>query len=128
MKLSASILSSNFGRLAEEVQAVERAGADWIHVDIMDGHFVPNLTIGPKAVEAVRSATELPLDVHLMIEQPERYLEDFARAGADRLGVHEDTIGGLVAAGVDVFVAGSAIFGGGDYAANIQRLRAHMNQ
>lgn len=216
MKLSASILSSNFGRLAEEVNAVEQAGADWIHVDVMDGHFVPNLTIGPAAVKAIRSATELPLDVHLMIEQPERYLEEFARAGADRLGVHveaaphlhrivqqiqelgvqatvslnpatplamienilgdvdmvlvmtvnpgfggqgfihtmlpkvrrcremidavarpvllevdggvhEDTIGGLAAAGVDVFVAGSAIFGGGDYADNIRRLKAHMS-
>ncbi|MEJ2727115.1 MAG: ribulose-phosphate 3-epimerase [Deltaproteobacteria bacterium] len=216
MKLSASILSANFGRLTEEVKAVEQAGTDWIHVDVMDGHFVPNMTIGPRAVEAIRSATDLPLDVHLMIERPERYMEDFAQAGADWLGVHveaavhlhrliqqikdlgvnatvclnpatplaaienvlgdvdmvlvmtvnpgfggqrfihsllpkvrrcremidneqhpvllqvdggvhENTIDDLVAGGVDIFVAGSAIFGGGEYAANIRSLKAHMN-
>ena len=70
-KLAASILSSDFGRLADEVKAVERAGADWIHVDVMDGHFVPNITIGPDVVRAIRKATSLPLDVHLMIEKPE---------------------------------------------------------
>ena len=78
MKLSASILSANFSRLTEEVKAVERAGTDWIHIDVMDGHFVPNMTIGPRAVEAIRSAIDLPLDVHLMIEGPQRYLDDFA--------------------------------------------------
>jgi ribulose-phosphate 3-epimerase len=83
-----SILSADFGRLAEEVAAVERAGADRIHVDVMDGRYVPNLTIGPVVVEAVRRATALPLDVHLMIVEPERYLEDFARAGAHTLTVH----------------------------------------
>lgn len=86
-----SILSADFGRLAEEVRAAERAGADWIHVDVMDGRFVPNITIGPLVVKAIRAATELPLDVHLMIVEPEKYLEDFARAGADALTVHVET-------------------------------------
>ena len=86
--LSASILSADFGRLQEEVQAVQAAGADWIHVDVMDGHFVPNITIGPDVVRAIRRATTLPLDVHLMIEQPELYIKDFVDAGADWLGVH----------------------------------------
>jgi ribulose-phosphate 3-epimerase len=89
--LAPSILSADFGRLAEDVQACEAAGADWIHVDVMDGHFVPNITMGPVVVEAVRKATGLPLDVHLMIEVPERYLEAFAGAGADRITVHQET-------------------------------------
>src|SRR5258707_12100993 len=83
-----SILSADFGRLAEEVRAVDAAGADWIHVDVMDGRFVPNITIGPVVVRAVRKATRLPIDVHLMILEPERYVEDFAEAGADMLSVH----------------------------------------
>jgi ribulose-phosphate 3-epimerase len=86
--IAPSILASDFGRLAEEVQAVAQAGADWIHVDVMDGHFVPNITIGPPIVEAVKAATSLPLDVHLMIEKPERYIESFAKAGATTIGVH----------------------------------------
>jgi ribulose-phosphate 3-epimerase len=215
MKLSASILSADFGNLAEEVKAVERAGTDWVHLDVMDGHFVPNITVGPRAVEAIRRVTNLPLDVHLMIEKPGRYVEAFVKAGGDWIGVqveaaihlhrviqhikelgakatvvlnpatsltaienvltdvdmvlimtvnpgfggqefihtmlpkvrrcrqmidernssallevdggvHEDTIDGLVEAGVDVFVAGSAIFDKGDYGENIWRLRRHM--
>ena len=86
-----SILSADFGRLADEVQQVTTAGADWIHVDVMDGHFVPPITIGPLVVTAVRQATHLPLDVHLMIEQPERQLEHFRKAGADRITVHVET-------------------------------------
>jgi len=88
MKLIApSILSADFARLGEEITAVEDAGADWIHIDVMDGHFVPNITIGPLIVEAVRPVTALPLDVHLMIEQPERYVKDFAGAGADLIAI-----------------------------------------
>jgi ribulose-phosphate 3-epimerase len=214
-KLSASILSADFGRLAEEVRAVERAGADWIHVDVMDGHFVPNITIGPDVVRALRQVTDLPLDVHLMIENPDRYLKAFAEAGADWLGVHveasphlhrsiqfikelgvkaavvlnpatplntieyvlgdvdmvllmtvnpgfggqkfihsalpkirqlrgmidrlgrevllevdggvnRNTIDDLVSAGVDVFVAGSAVFNGNDYVPNVNALKERM--
>ena len=213
--LSASILSADFGRLAEEVKAVERAGSDWIHVDVMDGHFVPNITIGPDVVRAIRRATALPLDVHLMIEKPERYIDAFVDAGADWLGVHVEatthlhrvvqhikelgaratvslnpatplttiepilsevdmvllmtvnpgfggqkfirstlskirqcrelierhqlsallqvdggvgkgTIDDLVDAGVDIFVAGSAVFSGTDYAHNIRALKDRM--
>jgi len=90
-KLAASILSSDFGRLSEEVKAVELAGADWIHVDVMDGHFVPNITVGPDVVRAIRKTTSLPLDVHLMIEKPENYIEAFADAGADWLNVHAES-------------------------------------
>jgi ribulose-phosphate 3-epimerase len=81
-------LSADFARLVEEIAAVERAGADWIHVDVMDGHFVPNLTIGAPVVKALRATTRLPLDVHLMIEEPERYVKDFCAAGADYLTIH----------------------------------------
>lgn len=88
--IAPSILSADFGRLAAEVQAVEAAGADWIHFDVMDGHFVPNLTVGPLVARAVRRASGLPLDVHLMIEAPDRYLEAFVDAGADRITVHQE--------------------------------------
>lgn len=89
--LAPSILSADFTRLGEQLQTCQAAGADWIHVDVMDGDFVPNITIGPLVVEACKRATHLPLDVHLMISQPERHLEAFARAGADRLTVHVET-------------------------------------
>jgi ribulose-phosphate 3-epimerase len=88
LRIAPSILAADFARLGEELSAVERAGADWIHVDVMDGHFVPNLTIGPPVVEAVRRSTSLPLDVHLMIEAPERSLADYVKAGASTVGVH----------------------------------------
>ncbi len=91
VKVAPSILSADFGRLADEVKAVEAAGADYIHVDVMDGRFVPNLTIGPLVVEAVRRATALPLDVHLMIVEPERYVADFVKAGAALVTVHAET-------------------------------------
>lgn len=90
-KIAPSILTADFVRLGEQIRAAEAGGADWIHLDIMDGHFVPNITFGPVLVRAVRQITNLPLDVHLMIEQPERYLADFAQAGADRLTVHVET-------------------------------------
>jgi ribulose-phosphate 3-epimerase len=88
VRVAPSILSADFGRLAEEVRAAEQAGADLIHVDVMDGRFVPNITIGPVVVKAVRAATALPLDVHMMIVEPERYVDEFAAAGADSISVH----------------------------------------
>jgi ribulose-phosphate 3-epimerase len=90
-KIAASILSADFARLGEQVQEATAAGADWIHVDVMDGHFVPNLTIGPLVLKALRPVTDLPLDVHLMIEQPERLIPAFAKAGADYITVHVET-------------------------------------
>lgn len=88
IKIAPSILAADFAKLGQEVQEVEKAGADWIHIDVMDGHFVPNLTMGPIVVDALRPLTELPLDVHLMIENADRYIEDFAKAGADYITVH----------------------------------------
>lgn len=88
IKIAPSILAADFARLGEEVKEVEKAGAELIHIDVMDGHFVPNITMGPIVVEALRPLTELPLDVHLMIENPDQYIEAFAKAGADYITVH----------------------------------------
>ena len=88
--IAPSILSADFSRLGEDVQAVDAAGADWIHVDVMDGRFVPNITIGPLIVKALRPVTQKPLDVHLMIVEPEKYVEEFAAAGADIISVHAE--------------------------------------
>jgi ribulose-phosphate 3-epimerase len=91
IKLAPSILSADFSRLRAEIQDVEQAGADWIHIDVMDGHFVPNITLGPLIVEAIRPHTTLPLDVHLMIEQPDRHIAAFAKSGANLISVHQET-------------------------------------
>ena len=91
IRIAPSILSANFANLEKQIQLVERGGADWLHLDVMDGHFVPNLTFGPMVVRAMRSLTKLPLDTHLMIENPERYILDFQKAGVDRLTVHVET-------------------------------------
>ncbi|PQD95906.1 ribulose-phosphate 3-epimerase [Pradoshia eiseniae] len=90
VKIAPSILSADFSKLGSEIKDVERGGADWIHIDVMDGHFVPNITIGPLIVEAVRPITKLTLDVHLMIENPDQYIEAFAKAGADYITVHAE--------------------------------------
>ena len=90
--IAPSVLSADFSKLGDEVREVERAGADWIHLDVMDGHFVPNLTIGPIIVEAVKRVTGLPLDVHLMIDNPDDFLDDFAEAGADYIAVHAEVL------------------------------------
>lgn len=90
VKIAPSILSANFAKLGEEITEVENSGADYIHVDVMDGHFVPNITIGPLIVDAIRPVTDLPLDVHLMIENPDRYIPTFAKAGASIISVHQE--------------------------------------
>ncbi|MCW1926894.1 ribulose-phosphate 3-epimerase [Bhargavaea beijingensis] len=90
IKIAPSILSADFAKLGEEVREVEQAGADYIHIDVMDGHFVPNITLGPNIVKALRPVTDLPLDVHLMISDPDRYIADFAEAGADIITVHAE--------------------------------------
>jgi len=91
-KIAPSILSADFAKLGEEIKDVENGGADYIHVDVMDGHFVPNITIGPLIVDAIRPVTDLPLDVHLMIENPDQYIEAFAKAGADIITVHHEAV------------------------------------
>src|SRR3990167_5182652 len=91
MKIAPSILSADFSRLKDEIQAVESAGADWLHVDVMDGHYVPNITIGPVVVESIRKVTRLPLDVHLMITDPDKYAPEFIKAGADWVSIHPET-------------------------------------
>ena len=91
MKIAPSILSADFSRLKDEIHAVEAAGADWLHVDVMDGHFVPNITIGPVVVEWVRKVTKIPVDVHLMITDPDKYAPEFIKAGADWVSVHPET-------------------------------------
>lgn len=92
IKIAPSILSADFARLGDEIRAIEAGGADYVHIDVMDGHFVPNITIGPLVVEAVRKVTRLPLDVHLMIENADRYIPDFAKAGADIITVHQEAV------------------------------------
>jgi ribulose-phosphate 3-epimerase len=90
MKIAPSILSADFARLSDEIGVIEEGGAEWVHVDVMDGHFVPNITIGPLIVDAARRSTNLPLDVHLMIENPDQYVEAFVQAGADIVTVHQE--------------------------------------
>src|SRR5205807_2162745 len=90
VRIAPSVLSADFGRLRDEVREVEAGGADLIHVDVMDGHFVPNITLGPVVVEAIRKSTKLPIDVHLMIESPEKYVDAFAKAGANIISVHQE--------------------------------------
>ena len=92
IKIAPSILSADFARLGDEIRALEAGGADYVHIDVMDGHFVPNITIGPLIVEAVRKVTEMPLDVHLMIENPDQYIPDFDKAGADIITVHYEAV------------------------------------
>src|SRR4051812_11072813 len=96
--IAPSVLSADFTRLRDEIQAVEAAGADWLHVDIMDGDFVPNISMGPFVVEALKRISALPLDCHLMIQKPERYIEAFAKAGAASISVHPEAQGDIHAA------------------------------
>src|SRR5947199_10716 len=118
VEIAPSILSADFAKLGEDIKAAERGGAGLIHVDVMDGHFVPNITIGPLVVKAARQATDLPLDCHLMITDPDLYIDDFARAGASMISVHVgiglSNVANVVRHGAEWIVAGSAVFGKGD--------------
>ena len=112
IKIAPSILSADFSRLAEQIEQIEKGGADIVHLDVMDGHFVPNITFGPPVIKKLRNITKLPFDVHLMIEKPERYIEEFAKAGADIITVHQEasthlhrTIQQIKACGVKAGVA-----------------------
>src|SRR3989441_301600 len=116
IKIAPSILSADFAALGHDIARVEAGGADQLHVDVMDGRFVPNITIGPVVVAAIRKRTRLPLDVHLMIVEPERYISEFVAAGADMAKSLADD-------GASTLVAGSAIFGGADPAAAVRALR-----
>jgi ribulose-phosphate 3-epimerase len=109
IKLAPSILNADFGHLADQVGQAEEAGADWVHVDVMDGQFVPNITMGALVVEAVRRATRLPLDVHLMIEEPRRFVREFADAGASSMTVHAEAVRHLDATIAEVRAAGARV-------------------
>ncbi len=91
MKIASSLLSSDFSKLREEIEKLEKAGVDLIHLDVMDGHFVPNITFGPQLIKSIRSCTDLPFDVHLMIEHPQKFIKEFAKAGADILTFHYES-------------------------------------
>src|SRR6266850_1835357 len=128
--IAPSILSADFSRLGEEIEAVERGGATILHVDVMDGHFVPNLTVGLPVVKSIAETTELPIDAHLMISEPGRYAQQFVEAGAKMVSVHVEadahlhrTLASIHAAGADIIVAGSAIFGAADPEAAVRGLR-----
>ena len=128
IKVSPSILASDFSKLGDEVAALAKAGADYIHVDVMDGHFVPNISMGPSIVKSVRGKTSIPFDVHLMIDPIEPYIDDFIKAGADIISIHpeaNDNIESILKAGANVIVAGTTTFTGGEieYANNISKLR-----
>jgi len=129
--IAPSILAADFARLGEEVRAVSDAGADMIHVDVMDGRFVPNITIGPGVVEAIRRSTSLPLDVHLMIVEPERYIADFVEAGADIVGVHVETCPHLHRTLSQIREAGAracAVLNPGTPAASLEPVLDHLDQ
>jgi len=148
IKIAPSILSADFSRLAEEIEATEKAGADLIHIDVMDGHFVPNITVGPLVVSAVRKVARLPLDVHLMVDEPDRYLGSFVKAGADIITVHieaavhlhrtinwikesgikADNASAVAVAGADILVMGSAFFESEDYAETIRKVKENVKR